>query len=515
MLQEKPLRFACDRCHAQKLRCPRAVDPDKNRPDEPCSRCRKADVPCVVSERGKVGRPAKVSKRKASPGLAHSHSHSSRSSVSSSYDRSSIPPVAAPMADPVFFTPRSSPVPGLSPPRSDEHMMCDPDYTTAFYDAGSAMMTPMAHLTEAVFGMPSTGSDDSSEVNGAGWASHSNWSDTTSHPTPGLPDAHMPYRLDFDLNLDLSAPFTGAGDMLDVAPDMPYLAKSDPSAALFEPAAMQSMPMPKPSPPTSSPMPSRAPSSSATHFYKLTTLNAKILQFLETYRHTPMLDDAGSMNQVTKEVVEFSGELIEIARQVMPGNGGRGLGIDSGASDVSSVPSLEDDGSRGTSRMPSRSSSVDDFAMFEADQHMVPTIPQSAIIFLLLGCYTQLLHSFEFTVYSLHKRHAKSNQLDMNMWKHPDTIDSLLKASLVIHTVTYLLDCVHRAFSGVQPEAPDFASFAEAGECSTWKGFFWGQSDNFAKDGLLTQAFVEIQEREQSVMRKAHHLKQAISRFHI
>jgi hypothetical protein len=229
-----------------------------------------------------------------------------------------------------------------------------------------------------------------------------------------------------------------------------------------------------------------------------------------------MLDDATSMNQITKEVVEFSGELIDVARQVMPGNAPitavqLGLGIDSGASDSSSVPSLMQSIEDG---MSSRASSVDHLSIY--DNSDISAIPQSAVIFLLLGCYTQLLHSFEFTVYSLHKRHVGGGA-PLDMFKHPEGIDGLLKASLVIHTVTYLLDCVHRAFSGVQPEAPDFAGFADLGQCSAWKTFFWGQAgaDAFSKDGLLAQAFVEISEREQSVLSKAQQLKQAISRFHI
>jgi hypothetical protein len=61
---EQQLRHACDRCHSQKLRCPRSVDPEKNNPDEPCSRCRKAGLVCTVSLRGKAGRPAKVDKKR-------------------------------------------------------------------------------------------------------------------------------------------------------------------------------------------------------------------------------------------------------------------------------------------------------------------------------------------------------------------------------------------------------------------------------------------------------------------
>lgn len=61
------LRHACDRCHTQKLRCPRSVDLGKTdgNPNGPCSRCRKAGMPCTVSLRGKAGRPSKVAKKKA------------------------------------------------------------------------------------------------------------------------------------------------------------------------------------------------------------------------------------------------------------------------------------------------------------------------------------------------------------------------------------------------------------------------------------------------------------------
>ncbi|KAH7305902.1 hypothetical protein B0I35DRAFT_483655 [Stachybotrys elegans] len=513
MTVEKPLRFACDRCHAQKLRCPRVLDPEKNRPDEPCSRCRKADVPCVVSERGKVGRPAKVNKRKASPPVSSSRS-ASTSSISSylveeANTLSSVPTsaMATPLGTPnpchVFgFTPDSSPARGLSPAK-DDHIMCDPDYTT-FYDATNPMMTPM--LNDAMLSLGSVSSDDG-DANPS-WASHSNWSDTTSvhGPSHGLTET-IPYH--FDVHLDLT-PFSSTPDLLDVAPDMPFLdnkADHSTAAAFFEPPRSA----PTAAAATFAPQPMAPSVSGTTCFYKLTTLNAKILQFLESNRNMPLQEDcpAVSMNQITKEVVEFSGELIEIAREVMPHINAVAQGINSGAS----TPSLEDDlGCR--SRGSSRSSSIDNMSFFEPES-MLPTIPQSSIIFLLLGCYTQLLHSFEFTVYCLYKRHSKSEQVDMNnMWKNQDTVDSLLKASVVIHTITYLLDCVHRAFSGVNPDQAEPVNF-DISDSNSWKGFFWGGSERFAKDGLLTRAFIEIQEREQSVMRKAQHLKQVINNFHI
>ena len=56
-------RFACDRCHDQKLRCPRPVDSgDLN---APCIRCQKAGTVCNISTPLKTGRPSKALKLQA------------------------------------------------------------------------------------------------------------------------------------------------------------------------------------------------------------------------------------------------------------------------------------------------------------------------------------------------------------------------------------------------------------------------------------------------------------------
>ena len=68
-------RFACDRCHGQKLRCPRPVDGDLH---EPCVRCCKAGTPCGISTPPRRGRPNKS--RKLNTGQrAPSHTSSSES----------------------------------------------------------------------------------------------------------------------------------------------------------------------------------------------------------------------------------------------------------------------------------------------------------------------------------------------------------------------------------------------------------------------------------------------------
>ncbi|PWY75481.1 hypothetical protein BO70DRAFT_398329 [Aspergillus heteromorphus CBS 117.55] len=62
---DKPLRYACDRCHTQKLRCLRAHVTDTLNQKEPCLRCQKAHTPCIISAANKVGRPPKSSSKKS------------------------------------------------------------------------------------------------------------------------------------------------------------------------------------------------------------------------------------------------------------------------------------------------------------------------------------------------------------------------------------------------------------------------------------------------------------------
>lgn len=68
-------RFACDRCHGQKLRCPRPADGDLH---EPCVRCCKAGTRCSISTPPRMGRPNKSRKLNTGEG-APSHTTSSKS----------------------------------------------------------------------------------------------------------------------------------------------------------------------------------------------------------------------------------------------------------------------------------------------------------------------------------------------------------------------------------------------------------------------------------------------------
>lgn len=56
-------RFACDRCHDQKLRCPRPVNGGSA--TVPCIRCQRAGTVCNISSPLKTGRPSKALKLQA------------------------------------------------------------------------------------------------------------------------------------------------------------------------------------------------------------------------------------------------------------------------------------------------------------------------------------------------------------------------------------------------------------------------------------------------------------------
>ena len=78
-------RFACDRCHDQKLRCPRPVD--GGNATVPCIRCQRAGTVCNISSPLKTGRPSKALKLQART-EQHSSSISPPLSRTSSNDTS-------------------------------------------------------------------------------------------------------------------------------------------------------------------------------------------------------------------------------------------------------------------------------------------------------------------------------------------------------------------------------------------------------------------------------------------
>jgi hypothetical protein len=284
-----------------------------------------------------------------------------------------------------------------------------------------------------------------------------------------------------------------------------------------------------PSDPPSSPPPvdsSTSRLSSTACFHKLTNLNVKILRSSEKSRSTSdrCKSPAGRGNQIVKDMVQFSGELIDIASQIMP----HFFSASSSSVDVSKTSEMDieledtievDPALQSTPRHPSQGSPTDhDWASLER-QSQGHSMPESAVIFLLLGCYTQILHSFETAINCLYLHHSPpARSSNCNRKSTLGTVNSLLEASLDIHTVTYLLNRLHRAFAIYKPGCSDDMKMNDVlhdndthlSLLEGWKTPFLG--GRTLCEGLVGRAFDEIKEREQCLMRKTLYLKRIINK---
>ncbi|KAK4184790.1 Ascofuranone/ascochlorin biosynthesis clusters transcription regulator [Podospora australis] len=518
---EQPLRHACDRCHSQKLRCPRSIDPEKAtaNPDEPCSRCRKAGMPCIVSLRGKAGRPSKISKKKSVSNAKPSTSSTSTRAFRTQEREFPTPVFNAPnpldrAADMVkswgqdaedrlagvLGLESTSPIAMPSPRMFDDMLDMDKTPPVSRSSGGRGPFDGMAP--------------------GGGMAS-------TNH--------YEPFLMDFDpTSLDL--PDFYMNDLTNP------LSHPQPTVHTISLQALQkNIPIDPPRPGPFDQIPSPPPSSSQTPplfsstecYRKLSDLNARILPSLARA-------NSSSSAQILKDVVGFCGELIDTARKSMP---------HFSASSQSNTPSCSRRASTATdmsldsaycslsgnmSRRPSHDK-LDDFGMMDQ------SVPESAVIFLLLGCYTQILRLFEVTTNCLWQQHCDSSSssststtptptmppstlgmMDMSMMMMLTDSDSpsasietgmqavgpLLEASLAVHTVTYLLSRLNRALT--VPESGDPTFHAGSG---SWERSFLGGKE--LDDGLLGRAFGEIREREQWLMRRTQLLQQRINKCHI
>jgi hypothetical protein len=262
-------------------------------------------------------------------------------------------------------------------------------------------------------------------------------------------------------------------------------------------------------PPASTPS---ADFSSTACFQKLSDLNARILS-------SSAKTHPGSYSaQVLKEVVDFSGELIDTARHSMPYFGGSTT-PPSRASTVSMAESSAS-GDESDSSFDSRVRSMSNHSArvgggwqqtigsYPRDQ----SVPESAVIFLLLGCYTQILHLFEVTTNCIWAQHCDQASAAVGN-EETGTVGSLLEASLAIHTVTYLLSRLHKAFAFHEKPEGHSGMSEDHVDSQGWKRSFVGGKG--LGDGLLGRAFGEIWEREQWLVRRTQLLQQRINKCHI
>lgn len=255
--------------------------------------------------------------------------------------------------------------------------------------------------------------------------------------------------------------------------------------------------------------------SSTACYQKLSDLNSRILS--SPARSNP----ASNCAQLLKEVVSFSGQLIDTARRSVPHIAGSTsapntpamanlnrtesyyASRDNGDAFIDSAYSLGPFGKESSWATP-------------GSQSGEPCVPESAVIFLLLGCYTQILHLFEVTTNCIWAQHCDDKDTPApTASDNGGTVGSLLEASLAIHTVTYLLGRLHRAFAAPEPgrlQQSDETT-GDAVDMQGWKRSFVGGKG--LDEGLLGRAFGEIREREQWLMRRTQFLQQRINKCHM
>lgn len=253
---------------------------------------------------------------------------------------------------------------------------------------------------------------------------------------------------------------------------------------------------------------SPTPSFCSTACYRnLLDLNFRIVSSI--MRSTPTF----SVQQIQNDLIGFSGELIEAARESMPYFVGPSSPPPAGASTTARADYRETSyhGERtGNPHLGLEEREKDERGLMRA-QLWTRSVPHSAVIFLLLGCYTQILHLLEIIVNKLWDQHHNPAQQRMGK-RNTTSVGSLMEVSLTVHTVTYLLSHVHRALTLQIPEGsarvakPDF--FVEM------QGWEEPPASCNELDGSLPgRAFCEMRMRQQWLTRRMKHLQQNMNTF--
>ncbi|KAF6842707.1 hypothetical protein CMUS01_02835 [Colletotrichum musicola] len=486
-----PLRYACDRCHSQKLRCPRSDDSAKPKADVPCSRCRKAGALCVVSVRGRVGRPSKAASRNPTRTLP----------TALVTDVRTVPDHAEP--GPVVADCEMDQPCALSPGESIIDTMGMQPHPAALSQSPNAVVGGAE---------PDLASDVSSQAHHVSAAGQSEVGSQTSATT-----YCDPFCVDIDAEIDFTTmflpgnladtlePATAATTHNNAAAEGIFMFSSGEStsdtAHHNDEASYAAGGLLPDKPPT--------PSFCSTTCYRnLQHLNDRIVSSI--MRSTP----TSSIQQMQNDLIAFSGELIEAARESVPHFVGSSSPPPSGALTTAKADSHETschgERTRNSHLVGPEERKKDKRGLLGA-QPWSRSVPHSAVIFLLLGCHTQILHLLEILVNKLWDQHHNPAQHRTGQG-NTTSVGSLMEVSLTIHTVTYLLGHLHRALTLQAPQGsarvarPDFFV-----EIQDWEKPL--ASCNEWEDSLPGRAFREMRMREQWLTRRMNHLQHSVNKF--
>ncbi|KAK7994016.1 hypothetical protein PG989_007397 [Apiospora arundinis] len=471
--KEQPLRYACDRCHFDKVRCSRTDQRANGNQDtdEPCSRCRKAQVACVQGIRGRVGRPAKSLKRKAVQ-----------------YEE----PLPTPrndsfgiMADEASHEPHQRreqhqeqhPDPAIDeqPPTTEKSMTIGANDSEESFRSVShpCHRSPLAYQTPdmATFSINTneTGSWEALMV------PHDNFElgfipsfDLHSFRTPTSDACFQDPSVATTSNstdnssehdtLDDSSASTPIA--LSHCPDTTVINNHDTKEWVG--SDVQTLPFPFAGDghlPT--PAPSIAPGVCAGATYEaLSDLNLRIIAVLGKSEQDTVNGGGG---RDLKDVSSLASELIDTARQIMPR--------------LATNPSLSDAGdlaSQGPKRGQNMAASNGDPIMSECNYNNTRRAQQyssnSGFVFLLLACYSGVLRIFELVVEELWTRH-NSAKYGGHGGARDSSVFSLLETSLAVHAVSYLLRLLREAMFPRDSSALDIdPMLIDGGGSAAWRG---------------------------------------------
>ncbi|KAG9254339.1 uncharacterized protein F5Z01DRAFT_636416 [Emericellopsis atlantica] len=445
----QPLRFACDRCHTQKLRCPRQRERSLTHPDEPCSRCRKHSIPCIVSQQRKVGRPRKLKAKKQQP---------------EQRETSNTLPGAGTMG---YHH-------AADPARISTDGMAKMPFEAFPNEFGTMSLSPL-NLTGGPSDMMESQGQPISDEDAFGLDRSSSLSSATSSSKTD------------SLQLDSPSVFLNTP----ASSTKPFESPPSFDRALEDLADMGP-------PPTVS--------RGALSYREILDLNVRILALWEE------ITSATDSSAMLQHIVALSKDLTNAARSSVPylfnsSSSSSSAPLSSLSSGKYSTMDSDDYHELSSAFSPKRSPSPDTLGRLSSPSAHAESIPDFTAIFQLAGCYAQILHLFEVTLDSLWEQYGEpesNHGLDQG-----HGIIGSLEASLAVHTVTYLLDRLHRAFSMSHSLTQGSTSFCSSREMAT-RRVLTGSAK--VTGGLIGRGLAEMEELEERLASRSKQLQQNINR---
>lgn len=505
--QDQPLRSACDRCHVHKVRCSLSVqNEDGTSMNKPCSRCLKAQVPCVVGLRGKVGRPAKNMKRKE-PSREDPHQH--RAPPAGCWVGPDAGPDGGPgtAAHPCLQSPRLCPTPDTSPfsfnfieidNREPSSSTLPPGLGTPFpQDFGFGSFASRDHDGDTYFQEPFLATACRSSV-----ASDGN--DVLESGLNDAPTTPFPY-------------IDAWGGVRDQAQDSNAQSHNQCESVSQTPSGGQQTPTPIFS--TSPPAGTRSSSHE-----RLCRISLRISEAAAGFAQDSA---SASVGVALKGVVGLASELNETARQILVQQQGQDPSARSSSTaekdSGSNMPAREISNGEGGGRSPltSSASSVTAYehpsssSSSNCTRHTPGEALDPALVFLLLACYAGFLSVFELVLERLWAQcGGPSREEEGKTGRGTRFLSTLLETSLAVHTVHCLFKVLREALfpEDLRDSKNDAVSDSGIALVSSGRGPVARGTGRGTAWRLLESTCGDIRQRGEDILKSTEELQQRLVR---